>query len=209
MSSQDSLILDAVRGLAAQLNIPDPGIDEVSWRNMVGTGRSPRVMPSDHCEFSARKLILPARMQDSLSIDEWRPITASELVYRGLYSKLMRKRSPLLLGPLIVLIVLAVVMIYITGSTLWAGLWLLYFIIIIPVLRGNTRPLYQRRLEADRTTAGLVGREAFLEVLRKIDSMNLPDIEKSKKPGFDNRKAVNPVPNITDRIVNLEQLSPQ
>lgn len=202
-------MLDAVRGWAVQLNIPDPGLDEVSWRNMVGTGRSPRIMPSDHCEFWSHKLILPARMQDSLSIDEWRPIIASELVYRKLYSKVGRKRSPLLLGPLIVLIVLSVVLIYITGSTLWAGLWLLYFVIIIPVLRSNTRLFYQCRLEADRTTAGVVGREAFLEVLRKIDSMNLPDIEKSKKPGFDSRRAVNPVPNISDRIVNLEQLGTQ
>lgn len=58
-----------------------------------------------------------------------------------------------------------------------------------------------------RQNGGMVfGREPFLEVLQKIDSMNLPDIEKAKKPGFDNRRAVNPVTNITDRIVNLEQL---
>lgn len=117
MSSQDSLILDAVRGLVVQLNIPDPGLDEVSWRNMVGTGRNPRVMPSDHCEFWSHKLILPARMQDSLTVDEWRPIIASELAYRRLYSKVARRRSPVLLGPLVVIIVLAVVLIYVTGST--------------------------------------------------------------------------------------------
>jgi hypothetical protein len=207
MSLQDSSILDAVRGLAAQLSIFDPVLDEVSWRNMVGTGRAPRVMPSDHCEFRSKKLILPARMQDAISVDEWRPIIASELVYRKLYSKVARKRVPLLLGPLIALVVAAVVMIFITGSTFWVGLWLLYFIIIIPVLRGNTRLFYQCRLEADRTAAQVVGREAFLEVLRKIDSMKLPDIEKSKNPGFDSRRAVNPIPNIIDRIVNLEQLT--
>jgi hypothetical protein len=37
--------------------------------------------------------------------------------------------------------------------------------------------------------------------------MKLPDIEKSKNPGFDNRRAVNPFPNIMDRIANLERLS--
>ncbi|HVH14517.1 MAG TPA: hypothetical protein VNA15_02205 [Candidatus Angelobacter sp.] len=145
-------------------------------------------------------------MQDSLTIDEWRPIIGSELVYRKLYSKVRRKRSPLLLGPLVAITVLAVVLIYITGSTLCGGPFFLYFIIIIPVLRGNTRLFYRCRLEADRTAAGVVDKQAFLEVLRKIDSMNLPDIEKSKKPGFDNRRTVNPVPKITDRIVNLEQL---
>jgi hypothetical protein len=207
MSLQDSSLLDAVRGLAAQLNVPDPRLDEVSWRNVVGTGRAPRVMPSDQCEFDAKKLILPARMRDAISVDEWRPIIASELVYRKLYSKVGRKRTPLLLGPLIALVAVAVVLIYITGSRFWAGLFFLYFIIIIPVLRGNTRLFYQCRLEADRTAAGIVGREAFLEVLRKIDSMKLPDIEKSKNPGFDNRRAVTPFPNITDRIAYVEQLT--
>jgi hypothetical protein len=206
MSLQDSSLLDAVRGLAAQLNVPDPGLDEISWRNVVGTGRAPRVIPSDHCEFDAKQLILPARMRDAVSVEEWRPIIASELIYRKLYSKVTRKRAPLLLGPLIALVVVAVALIYITGSRFWVGLFFLYFIMIIPVLRGNTRLFYQRRLETDRTAAGTVGREAFLEVLRKIDSMKLPDIEKSKNPGFDNRRAVNPVPNITDRIANLEQL---
>jgi hypothetical protein len=207
MSLQDSSLLDAVRGLAAQLSVPDPGLDEVSWRNVVGTGRFPRVMPSDQCEFWPKKLILPARMQDAISVDEWRPIIASGLVYRKLHSQFRRKRAPLLLGPLIALVIVAFVLIYITGSSFWVGLWFLYFIVIIPVLRGNTRLLYRCRLEADRTAAGIVGREAFLEVLRKIDSMKLPDIEKSKNPGFDNRRAVNPVPNITDRIANLEQLT--
>jgi hypothetical protein len=207
MSLQDSSLLDAVRGLAAQLNVPDPGLDEVSWKNVVGTGRAPRVMPSDQCEFWPKKLILPARMHDAISVDEWRPIIASELVYRKLYSRVARKRAPLLLGPLIALVVVAVVLIYITGSRFWAGLFFLYFIMIIPVLRRNTRLFYQCRLEADRTAAGIVCSEAFLEVLRKIDSMKLPDIEKSKNPGFDNRRAVNPFLNIMDRIANLERLS--
>jgi hypothetical protein len=207
MSLHDSSLLDAVRGLAAQLNVPDPALDEVSWRNMVRTGRYPRVIPSDQCEFWPKELILPARMQDAISVDEWRPIIASELVYRRLYSKVRRKRTPLLLGPLIALVVVAVVLIYITESRFWVGLFFVYFVMIIPVLRGNTRLFYQCRLEADRTAAEIVGREAFLEVLRKIDSMKLPDIEKSKNPGFDNRRAVNPSPNITDRIANLEQLA--
>jgi len=207
MSLQDSSLLDAVRGLAAQLDVTDPGLDDVGWRNVVGTARYPRVMPSDQCEFWPRQLILPAQMRDAISVDEWRPIIASELVYRKLYSKVGRKRTALLLGPLLALVVIVVVLIFITGSSAWAGLGFLYFIVIIPVLRGNTRFFYRCRLDADRTAAGVVGKEAFLEVLRKIDSLKLPEIEKSKNPGFDNRRAVNPVPNIIDRIANLEQLT--
>ena len=208
MLSQDSSILEAVRELAARLDVADPGLEEVSWRDVAGaSSKAYHIVPSDRAEFQPHTLILPARMKDALSVDEWRPILASTLAYRKLYSRIMRKRTPLLLIPLIVLIVLGVVLSLFIGTQLPAALMFVYFIVIIPVLRGNTRLLYQGYLQADRTAASIVGREVFLAVLRKIDSLNLPDIEKSKKPGFDSRKAVNPVPNILDRISNLEALS--
>src|SRR5690242_7437719 len=97
----DQSILSAVRELTARLNLLDRAVEEVLWKDVVGTSRAPRVVPSDRCEFWPHKLVLPSRMRESLSLDEWRPIIASALVYRTLASKIARKRAPLLLVPLI------------------------------------------------------------------------------------------------------------
>lgn len=201
----DSSILDLTRELAVQLSLSDPGLEEVVWKNIVGTGRGARELSSDRCEFWSRKLVLPARMEDLLSVDEWRPIIASALVYRNLYSTSTRKRAPYLLVPLISFIALAVVLAFLTRTLVYSALlFFAYFLVIIPVLRSNTRLNYQTSLEADRKAASVVGKEAFLGVLHKIDSLKLADVEKAKKPGFDRRRAVNPTPNIADRIANLE-----
>jgi hypothetical protein len=147
-------------------------------------------------------------MRESLSLDAWRPIIASALVYRTLSSKIARKRAPLLLVPLVLFTILGIFLTYLTGTTFVAIVpFILFFVVFIVVMRGDTPLFYQSNLEADRVAAGVIGRDMFLSVLRKIDSMKMPDVEKAKHPGFDRRRAVNPIPNITDRISNLEHLS--
>ncbi len=173
----------------------------------IPAGRSTRSVPSDWCMFLRHSMILPARMMGKLTIEEWRPVIASSLVFEKKIKRSMRGTTFLLTGlPLIVSL----------GGTITAAIllqmsWIifLYPVLLFPLaILGGRRynsDLKKARVEADTQTSTVIGKDPLLQVLKKIDMMGLADIDRLKS-GRGGRRLAS-LPSITERIDNLQGLS--
>jgi len=85
----------------------------------------------------------------------------------------------------------------------------LYPILVLPLAylggRSYSRDLKKARLEADTQVSALIGKDSFLNVLKKIDMMGLDDIDRLKT-GRGGRRLAG-LPSITERIENLQTAS--
>ncbi len=90
-----------------------------------------------------------------------------------------------------------------------ALLILLYPVLVLPLAylgsRSYSSDLKKARLEADSQSSAVVGKNQLLDVLRKIDTMGLDDIDRLKT-GRGGRRLAG-LPSITERIQNLQELS--
>jgi hypothetical protein len=99
----------------------------------------------------------------------------------------------------------------ITAAILLQMTWIifLYPALLFPLaILGGRRynsDLKKARLEADTQTSTVIGKDPFLQVLRKIDTMGLNDIDLLKS-GRGGRRLAS-LPSITERIDNLQGLS--
>ena len=146
-------------------------------------------------------------MMGKLTVEEWRPVIASSLVFEKEIKRSMRGTAFLLTGmPLIVAL----------GGTIGVAIllqmsWIifLYPVILFPLaILGGRRynsDLKKARLEADKQTSGVIGKDPLLQVLKKIDMMGLDDIDRLKS-GRGGRRLAS-LPSITERIDNLQGLS--
>jgi len=76
------------------------------------------------------------------------------------------------------------------------------------MLRSYSHWMKREALKLDGKTWRIVGRDLFLRVLNKIDTMELKDIEMLKqRRGFTARVLLGGKPSITERIGFLEALS--
>lgn len=181
-------------------------VRNLRWKPWVLIGRRARAIPSDWVFFQGHDLIMPAHMVGKLTVDEWRPLMASSMIYdRRLHRSLWPKTTLLTLLPLLLLVLVFLVAIALELPIIA----LLYFVFIIPVtILGNrlyNPSLKKARLRADSEAAALVGKSQLLSVLRKVDGMGLPDVERMKSgvrvkggAGF---------PNMNERIENLQGYS--
>src|SRR5207249_7964803 len=48
----------------------------------IPAGRSTRPVPSDWCSLLRHSLVMPARMMGKLTIEEWRPLIASSVLFQ-------------------------------------------------------------------------------------------------------------------------------
>jgi len=185
----------------------------ISWQDRISTGRGPYALPSDECVIRPGLLILPDRLRDRLEPDEWRPLVASSLVYRRkLVSKMFRhvmKRWVLGLILPVSLLATFLVLVYWPGKIIGIpGIIVGIFISVgIPAIFISAPYVKRVRLQADRIAADIVGRTAFLQVLKRIDEMGLDDIvslerRKGLRARFTGR------PTITERIENLASDKP-
>jgi len=152
-------------------------------------------------------MIMPARMMGKLTVEEWRPIIASSLVLEKKIKRSMRGTTFLLTGmPLIVAL----------GGTIGFAILLQmpWIIILYPALlfplailggRRYNSDLKKARLEADTQSSVVMGKELLLQVLKKIDTMGLDDIDRLKS-GRGGRRLAS-LPGITERIENLQRVS--
>lgn len=196
--------------LGQQLDLPGLNLTEIRWMEWIPAGRSGRTAPSDWCSFlglRGHSLVMPARMIGKLTVEEWRPIIASSLVFEKKIKRSMKGTTFLLTGlPLIVSL----------GGTITAAILLQmpWIIILYPALlfplailgsRRYNADLKKARLEADSQTSVVIGKDPLLQVLKKIDMMGLDDVERLKS-GRGGRRLAG-LPSITERIEHLQQVS--
>jgi hypothetical protein len=152
-------------------------------------------------------MVTAARMMGKLTVEEWRPIIASSLVFEKKVKRSMRGTTFLLTGmPLIVAL----------GATIGVAILLQmsWIIILYPALlfplailggRRYNSDLKKARLESDTQTSAVIGKDPLLQVLKKIDMMGLDDIERLKT-GRGGRRLAS-LPSITERIEHLQGVS--
>jgi len=152
-------------------------------------------------------MILPARMMGKLTVEEWRAIIASSLIFEKKIKRSMRGTTFLLTGlPLIVSL----------GGTITAAIllqmpWIifLYPLLLFPLaILGGRRynsDLKKARLEADTQTSTVMRKDPLLQVLKKIDMMGLDDVDRLKS-GRGGRRLAS-LPSITERIEHLQGVS--
>ncbi len=203
-SPDDPRLVEMTMSLGQQLEIPKLNVREVRWSNMVPLGRSAVPISSDWCFFFRHAIVMPARMVGKLTPDEWRPLIGSSI----LYQKRLRRSADLRQALYIVLpTFLALLSSGIIVGILkinWASLIVLLLIIPIFVV-GNRRSrpyLKKAMLEADTKASALTGKESFLEVLRKIDTMRQRDAEMSKADERSRRRLA--LPSLVERVDNLQ-----
>ncbi len=206
VSWDDQRLVETANGLAQQMGIFKVEVRKVIWKPWVLIGRRARPIPSDWAFLQGHNLVMPVHMVGKLSVEEWRPLIGSAIIHE---KKTKRSLWPIAAfnTTLPLLLLLAVFVIAIILDTPLIAL--LYFILIFPVsILGNRlyNPAQKRaRLRADLEAGEILGRQQFVAALRKIDGMNLPDVQ-ALKSGRKVRVAAG-FPSITERIENLQGYS--
>ncbi|TMH95129.1 hypothetical protein E6H37_06140 [Candidatus Bathyarchaeota archaeon] len=206
-SPDDPKLLEVASGLGQQLDIVGLNIRDIRWMEWIPAGRSARTVPSDWCTFLRHSMVMPARMMGKLTVEEWRPLVASSLLFEKKIRRTLRGRAFLLTG--VPLIISLAVPISVAILLQMAWIIFLYPILVLPLAylggRSYSRDLKKARLEADTQVSALIGKDSFLNVLKKIDMMGLDDIDRLKT-GRGGRRLAG-LPSITERIENLQTAS--
>src|SRR5260370_8373729 len=102
-SPDDPRLLEMASSFGQQLGLPGLNLRDIRWMEWIPAGRSSGSVPSDWCTFLRHSMIMPARMMGKLTVEDWRPIIASSLVFEKKVKRSMRGTTFLLTGlPLIV-----------------------------------------------------------------------------------------------------------
>jgi hypothetical protein len=146
-------------------------------------------------------------MMGKLTVEEWRPLIASSILFEKKMKPRLRGKSFLLIGmPLIISLALPI-----AAAIVLRMSWIifLYPVLVIPLgILGNrsySRDLKRARLEADTQVSAVIGKDSLMDVMKKIDMMGLDDIERLKT-GRGGRRLAG-LPSITERIENLQSAS--
>jgi len=213
LSERAQKILEMAVGVCLLLDLPVFYLKTLEWSDKTASlrGGGGQIVPSDQCFIlPAGDVILPKHMKEKLSVDEWKPLIASSLIYeRKLLPMLRGKVLKLIVVPTATSTVVAGVFLALTRS-FWAALpfptGLVVFAvppsIVLFLGLGRFTP-YQKsaRLQADMQATRLVGREFFLEVLRKIDGLGMEDIEERKRKNSEGSSSE--FPSLAERLENL------
>lgn len=193
--------MDIARELCQQLGISKFNLRFVSWIGRMGL----RQVPSDYLMIYRDTLWLPISLMEKLEPDDWRPLLASGLIYYSSYQRrtlvrMLTTLFPLLLGfPLVAVLLGRFVGTGSPGSQVGSGIVVVAFIgLVIFVMIHWFRGWKRLWLEADDRTAGLLGREAFLRTLEKVQSAG-----PAKGP------PLKLYPSIPERIRNLSKTDTQ
>ena len=206
-SPDDPKLLETAGSLGQRLDIVGLNIRDIRWMEWIPVGRSARSIPSDWCTFLRHSMVMPARMMGKLTVEEWRPLIASSIVFEKKEKRRLRGRAFLLTGmPLIVSLALPISVAFLLQMT-----WIifLYPVLVLPLAylgsKSYSRDLKKAKLGADRETSVVIGKNSLVDVLKKIDMMGLDDIDRLKT-GRGGRRLAG-LPSITERIENLQTAS--
>ena len=146
-------------------------------------------------------------MMGKLTVEEWRPLIGSSLMFEKKIRRTLRGRAFLLTGlPLIVALAVPI-----SAAIVLQMSWLiiLYPVLVLPLAylggRRYSSDLKKARLEADTQASAVIGKDSLMAVLKKIDNMGLDDIDRLKT-GRGGRRLAG-LPSITERIENLQTVS--
>lgn len=165
-------------------------------------------VPWDACHFTPgvrrrTDLALPLSLRGKLDSSQWRPLLAYSMI------QLRSRRSSTLVPFFIYTITLvAFIFTYAIVSLLLGPVPILALGIIPVFVLSSALSLRHAKktfLRFLREAANVEGRETMLSVLEKIDSLNLPEVERGKGRGPLSR--LWPIPSITDRIEYLRSLN--
>jgi len=217
-SSEDQRIGEIAMELYRRLNIKSPPKTVVFWND------SPLLSPtpapywsswSDYCfirqNLSGPITIEPAkRMKGRLEPEEWRPLMAASFIFQfkkwkmaGWYM-IIRMFLPLVAWIVEMIVfgfTFTVLKPYFYTATSIAGV-LVCAVIFFSLLSLPGR-IKNLMLMADIEAAKLVGKEALLHSLRKIDDLGLEDLERLKGSGLKARFWRWLRPSVPERIENL------
>jgi len=206
-SPDDAGIVELIASLGQQLEIPKLDVREVRWSKIIPVSRAAVPIPSDWCFLVRQAIVMPARMMGKLTIEEWRPLIASSVLFqKKLRRSVDRRRWLYILLPTFLVLV---------GSTAVDVILRIYWISLIillmvfPVIIVGNRHygpyLKKARLDADTQASVLTGKEPFLEVLRKIDTMRQGDAEMTNAEKRSRRPLS--LPTLAERIDNLQGIA--
>ncbi len=202
---EDERILSMARELQSQVKRPKWGvIDGLAWSEG---------LPWYWVSFTRKglrkptSLVLYADLRGKLSAEEWRAVLTYYFLKLKIGGRLVPETIGLLIGPAMLLI-LGELLTSLTygarGSALYGQFVggpgaLIVLIIIFPTSR-------RLHLRQDKIVARSMSQEALLNVFKKIDQLQLPQIENAKsRHGWIAR--LWPMPNIAERIKYLKKNS--
>ncbi len=176
---EDEKILEIVRELCGQLSYHSPEFQTVSWRDRIGARR----MAPDEVIVRPENLLLSARAMGRLTLEGWRPILASGLIYHKNLGRWYFRRMMTTMVPVIILLVPALLLDfrYLSGERVLFEL-VLYSLIALTLVQGARLLLYLKKMwfRADEQAARVVGREQLVSSLTKMGLID-PSATKRKK----------------------------
>ena len=212
-SPDDPKIVELTMSLGQALEVSKLSVERVQWTQWIPAGRTALPIPSDWCFFKHRKSIdMPEAMLGKLTLEEWRPIIASSILFeKKLRRPADRKWWIYLILPLFLLVVVPIAPIAILGpSPIFYLVSFSCIFLFFPIaILGNrrVRPYLKRgRLEADTRSSILTGKDSFVDVLRKVDRLRQENAEHWKAESRTIRTLA--LPSIAERISNLQEVMP-
>jgi hypothetical protein len=183
---EDQKIVEYARELCVKLNKTklDPGT--VSWINR---------LPITRIVIFQGNILLPRQLMGQLSSDEWKPLLASSIIYNDqkfLFGTMSRGFFLPMTTAVLVLVGVLLVILRMSGSPIFqellvttiVGYAVFSFLMLRRFLFGTMRNLHYT---ADAKAAAIVGRESFIQVLSKIEELNL-----NYRPRFIGRYSFSP-----------------
>ena len=204
----DERILTEVPSMCDLLSLRRIAPQKLTWKDRINLGRSSSYpVPVDYVFVDGKTLFLAKRMQGVLTPDEWKPLIGSTLLVRSWARP--RAFKTLLFGIIAALLyyVPLLVLVFETPISGPLGVFLTnpLLAVIVGVVgflvsgRAYAPAAHREMLRADLQVGGLVGREAFIEVLQKIDGMGFEEVRKLDRKGSKYKQ-----PSVQERIRNLE-----
>jgi len=231
LNPEDQRIVEIAMELYRRLNVKSPPKAVVFWKGKFlprtvtmwhplpifsSVSPHPWWSPwSDYCftlpTFSGPVLIAPAqRMKGKLDPEEWRPLMAASFIFQFKKWKIVIKYMltrlllPEILAVIAVLVLSEIVSEpYFTVEMFTAVVAVLLFGVLFFSMSSLGRYIKKLMLMADVEAAELVGKEALLHSLRKIDDLGLEDLERLKGSGLKARFWRWYRPSVPQRIENL------
>lgn len=212
LEEADASILAIVNELIQQLKLKKKPVTEISWKDIIGAGKSRKLVHSDQPIQEMWTLVLANRARGRLAPEDWRPLIASSLIYNSpsMRWRLFRHLLLRLFLPVFVtfsLFFLALVWTYVPRQAFLlstvTGIYILLPMIFAMLLTKGLSPSYVRkvRLLSDRSASEALSNEAFLHSLAAVGRQGFSDVLDLESRGFYFRFST--TPRLSTRESNL------
>lgn len=214
-SELDAEILTIAQELCERLGIKSKHVPKsIVWKDRIyRQGKTLPFMPhystvpSDAPIDEWYGLTLAERARTRLEPKDWMPLLASSLIYHDKWQRKMFKHlfSRFFL-PAFVILMSAILWLFYDASQIAAEFTtaLLFAIAVTSVL---SHPYIKKtKLQSDQAAAELVGKDAFLQALLKVESMEFDDVVKLEGQGF--TYSFSSRPKLHVRISNMQSWTP-